>query len=82
VLGLKFQGGSLRVDPCIPKGWPQFEATLAYKSASYAVRVENPGGVNRGVAFATVDGVELAERPVSVPVIDDRRRHEVFVRLG
>ncbi len=82
VLGLKLQGATLRVDPCIPKSWGHFEATLAYKSASYAVRVENPGGVNRGVVFATVDGVELAERPVSVPVMDDGRRHEVFARLG
>jgi cyclic beta-1,2-glucan synthetase len=82
VLGLKLQGGMLRVDPCIPKSWGHFEATLAYKSASYAVRVENPGGVNRGVVFATLDGVELAERPVSAPLMDDGRRHEVFARLG
>ena len=82
ILGLKFKGATLRVDPCIPRAWGEFEATLKYKSASYAVRVENPGGVSRGVVFATVDGVELAERPVSVPLMDDGRRHEVFARLG
>ena len=82
VLGLKFQGATLRIDPCVPKAWGHFEATLNYRSASYAVRVENPGGVNRGVVFATVDGVELTERPVSVPLLDDGRRHEVFARLG
>jgi cyclic beta-1,2-glucan synthetase len=82
VLGLKLHGVTLRVDPCIPKGWGHFEATLAYRTASYAVRVENPGGVNRGVVFATVDGVELSERPVSVPLMDDGRRHEIFARLG
>jgi cyclic beta-1,2-glucan synthetase len=82
VLGLKIHRTTLRVDPCIPKGWDHFEATLAYRTASYAVRVENPGGVSRGVIFATLDGVELAERPVGVPLMDDGRRHEVFVRLG
>ena len=82
VLGLRIQGVTLRVDPCIPKGWGHFEATLAYRTASYSVRVENPGGVHRGVGFATVDGVELAERPVSVPLMDDGRRHDVLVRLG
>jgi cyclic beta-1,2-glucan synthetase len=82
VLGLTLQGATLRVDPCIPKAWGHFEATLAYKSASYAIRVENPGGVNRGVVFATVDGVELSERPVSAPLLDDGRRHEIFARLG
>ena len=82
LLGLKFAGATLRVDPCIPKAWGQFDATLAYRSATYVVRVENPGGVSRGVIYATVDGVELAQRPVSVPLIDDGRRHEVFARLG
>ena len=82
VLGLRIQGVTLRVDPCIPKGWGHFEATLAYRTASYAVRVENPDGVHRGVCFASVDGIELAERPVSVPLMDDGRRHEVLVRLG
>ncbi len=82
VLGLSIQRSTLRVDPCIPKGWDHFEATLAYRSATYAVRVENPGAVSRGAVFATVDGVELAERPVRVPLMDDGRRHVVFVRLG
>jgi cyclic beta-1,2-glucan synthetase len=72
----------LSVDPCIPKAWGHFEATLAFRSASYAIRVENPASVSRGVVFATLDGVELSERPVSVPLLDDGRRHEVFVRLG
>jgi cyclic beta-1,2-glucan synthetase len=82
VLGLRIHQTTLRVDPCIPKNWDHFEATLAYRSASYAVRVENPNGVNRGVVFASVDGVELCERPVRVPLMDDGRRHEIFARLG
>jgi cyclic beta-1,2-glucan synthetase len=82
VLGLRLHGATLCVDPCIPKAWGHFEAKIAYKSASYAIRAENPAGVNRGVAFVTVDGVELSERPVCVPLLDDGRRHEVFARLG
>ena len=82
ILGLKLHGPMLSVDPCIPKAWGHFEATLAFRSASYAIRVENPASVSRGVVFATLDGVELSERPVSVPLLDDGRRHEVFVRLG
>jgi hypothetical protein len=34
------------------------------------------------VVFASVDGVELSQRPVGVPLMDDGRRHEVFARLG
>ena len=82
VLGLKIQNAMLRVDPCIPKAWDGFEATIAYKSSRYAVRVDNPERVSQGVIFAAVDGVELTERPVCVPLMDDGRRHEVLARLG
>jgi cyclic beta-1,2-glucan synthetase len=82
LLGLKLRGALLRIDPCIPKGWGQFEADVKYRSARYKVLVENPGGVNRGVVSANVDGVELTERPLRVPLVDDGSIHHVKVRMG
>ena len=82
LLGLKLHGASLRIDPCVPKAWGQFEAVLKYRSARYKVLVQNPGGVNRGVLSADVDGVELTERPLRVPLVDDGSIHHVKVRLG
>ena len=38
--------------------------TLRYGSARYEIVVENPDGVNRGVSFAEMDGMEIAERPL------------------
>ena len=82
LLGLRLHGASLRIDPCIPKSWRQFEADVKYRSARYKVLVENPGGVNRGVVSANVDGAELTERPLRVPLVDDGSIHRVKVRLG
>ena len=82
LLGLRLRGASLRIDPCIPKAWTQFEAEVKYRSARYKVLVENPSGVNRGVVSADVDGVEIAERPLRVPLVDDGALHQVKVRLG
>jgi cyclic beta-1,2-glucan synthetase len=82
LLGLKLRGACLRIDPCVPKAWRQFEADVKYRSARYKVLVENPGGVNRGVVSADVDGVELTERPLRVPLVDDGSIHRVKVRLG
>ena len=45
LLGLKFRGAFLLVDPCIPKAWGQYEATVKYRTARYSICVENPGGV-------------------------------------
>ena len=57
LLGLRLRGAFLSVDPCIPKGWDEYEATVRYRTARYSISVKNPSGVSRGVAFAEVDVV-------------------------
>lgn len=69
----------LAIDPCIPKRWPGFSVTYRHGSATYLIRVENPRGVNRGVAHISVDGERL--EGVLVPLADDGGRHEVVVSL-
>jgi cellobiose phosphorylase len=69
MLGLTLDRGALRVDPCIPRKWPGFEATLRLKGTEYHVVVENPGGVSKGVKRLEVNGVEQAD-PAIRPVRD------------
>jgi cyclic beta-1,2-glucan synthetase len=82
VLGLRLRGAFLHIDPCIPKAWAGFEATLTYRSARYAVVVENPDKASRGVASASVDGTDLPDRPLRVSLKDDGALHHIKVRLG
>ena len=82
ILGLKVRGQALEIDPCIPRSWPKFEATLRRGQARYEVVVLNPSGVSRGVAAATLDGQPLAERPVRAPFHDDGAVHHIEVMLG
>jgi cyclic beta-1,2-glucan synthetase len=82
LLGLRFVGSWLHLDPCIPKGWPGFEITVRLRSASLRITVENPAGVSRGVASAQLDGTLLAERPLRFKLADDGRLHELSVTLG
>jgi cyclic beta-1,2-glucan synthetase len=69
----------LTVDPCIPKDWGGFEMAYRHGSTTYHVRVENPRGVNRGVAHVELDGERLDD--ISVPLADDGMEHEVVVTL-
>ena len=83
LLGLQMRAADgaqhLVVDPCIPKRWPGFEMTYRYGATRYSIRVDNPRGVNRGVAHVELDGVRLdGER---IPLIDDRKEHVVVVAL-
>jgi cyclic beta-1,2-glucan synthetase len=82
ILGLRIEGGTMRLDPCIPKSWPGFEMAFRHGSSRYEIGVENPDGVQRGVAFAELDGVTVAARPLSIALRDDGAVHQLRVRLG
>jgi cellobiose phosphorylase len=80
ILGLRLAGDTLRVEPCVPPGWPGYEITYRHGSATYRVRVDNSADTGRGVGSVTVDG-----QPASGGVVtlrDDGRTHEVRIALG
>ena len=79
ILGLRIRGATLHVDPCIPRDWPGFEATLAWRSSHYRVVVTNPGKQCRGVGSIRLDGADVAVGPVTLR--DDGGTHLVEVTL-
>lgn len=83
MLGFRVQGTNLEFDPCIPCGWPGFEITFRYRSSHYAISVENPLGVCRGVLATKLDGEMLTgNRKSLIPLVDDSATHQVKVVLG
>jgi cyclic beta-1,2-glucan synthetase len=82
VLGLRIARDLLRIDPCIPRAWPRFEATLRYHSTRYQITVENPHGVSRGVAEIRCDGRRLSAGDAAITLQDDGGLHRVDVLLG
>ena len=81
ILGVVIQDGVLKITPCIPRDWTEYQVTIAWRSASYAITVHNPDGVCTGVASIAVDG---AEQPIgqTLRLLDDGATHTVLVRLG
>ncbi|MBE0416319.1 MAG: hypothetical protein IBX63_00955 [Coriobacteriia bacterium] len=67
------------VDPCVPKTWPGFEMVYRDGETTYRIAVENPRGVNRGVAWVELDGAVLDES--LVPLAADGVEHRVRVML-
>jgi cyclic beta-1,2-glucan synthetase len=82
ILGVRREGTHLHLDPCIPKSWPGFEVTLRYRTARYHITVENPGGVNRGIASLSLDGITAPQRPARLILCDDGLTHQIQVTLG
>jgi cellobiose phosphorylase len=80
ILGFKLQGNRLQIEPCIPRGWANYEITYRHKTATYRIRVDNSAGTGRGVRSVKLDGKSLPNGIVSL--LDDRATHEVRVELG
>jgi cyclic beta-1,2-glucan synthetase len=80
MLGVQRDGTRLRIDPCIPGEWKQYEITYRYGAAIYHIVVENPRGVEHGVESVRVDG--KTSEAGTIDLVDDGRRHEVQVRMG
>lgn len=79
ILGFKLRGDRLELEPCIPRGWREYEITYKRGSARYHVLVENPHGLNRGVARIELDGRGLETS--AIELVDDGKLHSIRVTL-
>ncbi len=80
ILGLRRIGQTLRIDPCIPKQWSGYAMTYRVGQTTYAIQVDNPEGINRGVRQVILDGVEAPNGVILLT--DDAQCHHVTVVLG
>ncbi len=80
ILGFKLSGDRLRIEPCIPRGWRDFEITYRRGETSYRIKVQNPHSLSRGVASVTLDG-HIQQDDV-ILLSNDGLNHEVVVMMG
>jgi cyclic beta-1,2-glucan synthetase len=80
ILGLMVEGNQLRLDPCIPRSWREYEINYRRGRARYAIKVENPHGVNRGVMEVWLD--DALQATDQIALVDDGQAHRVRIVLG
>jgi cyclic beta-1,2-glucan synthetase len=80
ILGLRRQGATFAVEPCIPASWPRYEIEWRFGRTRYAITVENPERRYRGVAAAHLDGAPVDAG--AVPLVDDGATHQLIVVMG
>jgi cyclic beta-1,2-glucan synthetase len=80
ILGFKLTGNRLRIDPCIPRFWREFEITYRRGPTTYRIKVENPQSLSSGVAQVFVDGIEQSSEEIAL--VDDHKSHEVRIVMG
>ncbi len=80
MLGFHLQGDTLKIEPCIPRNWREFEIDYRHGKSLYQIKVENPSSVCRGVAKVIADGEPLLNQTITL--IDDGQTHIIEVILG
>jgi cyclic beta-1,2-glucan synthetase len=81
LLGVRVQGDTVIIDPCIPSAWPGFDVVLRHGVSRYDITVDNPGHVSRGVASIDVDGIACDTHP-AIPLATDGSTHRVRVVMA
>jgi cyclic beta-1,2-glucan synthetase len=79
MLGVRVQGTTVQVTPCIPRDWPGYTVRYRRGAATYVIRVDNPSRISTGTVDIDVDGRRVGGD--RFPVVDDGREHRVDVRL-
>lgn len=46
LLGLKIEKGYLKIEPCIPKEWKEYQIKYQWKESMYNITIKNPNGKN------------------------------------
>ena len=46
ILGLRIEEGYLKVEPCIPQEWKEYQIQYKWKESVYNIQVRNPKGKN------------------------------------
>lgn len=78
ILGLDVKAGILRLKPCIPPEWPEFELSYRYGGSKYEILLKNPHGISSGkVIFQLDSGPEIE----AIELRDDGRLHRVSAIL-
>ena len=80
ILGIRPTYDGLSVDPCIPGAFGSFSVDRAFRGAVYHIRVEQPEGIQKGVAFMEVNGRRVDGNVI--PVEDGRKEYKVIVHMG
>jgi cyclic beta-1,2-glucan synthetase len=75
LLGLRLEGDRLRIQPCLPSDWTGFAVHYRFRETVYHIVVRRTAQAT-GEVRVTVDGRETG---TAVPLVDDRREHQVEV---
>jgi cyclic beta-1,2-glucan synthetase len=81
ILGLKIQGKTLTIDPCIHSDWDFYKICYQYIDTKYEIEVKNPNKLQTGLRRTVHDGQVLDKSKDSINLINDLKIHYISIEL-
>ncbi len=79
ILGIQPTYNGLKIDPCIPSDWNEFEVVRKWRSATYNIKVTNPDNVEKGIKCIKLNGKEIKGL---IPIQKENSINNIEVILG
>ena len=76
LLGMRLEGGRLRIEPCLPADWSGFTAHYRFRETVYHITVHQTAHAT-GAQRLSLNGQEQID--LAVPLVDDHAEHQVEV---
>jgi N,N'-diacetylchitobiose phosphorylase len=80
ILGLQPVVDGLKIDPCIPSEWNEFEMTRIFRGKKLRIKVENPDSVQKGVIKVFLNGAEINGSIIDSKLL--KEANDVIVTMG
>ncbi len=80
ILGVQPTHQGLSINPCVPKGFGDFQLTRSFRGSTYNIQVLNPDNVEKGIKSVTVDGKEISG--CVIPYEKGKETVNVVVTMG
>jgi cyclic beta-1,2-glucan synthetase len=78
LLGLRLDGETLHIEPCLPPDWDGFKLSYRYRDTRYQIAVTQESAGDGG-PLLRLDGIDQAG--LAIPLSDDGQEHAVELRL-
>jgi cyclic beta-1,2-glucan synthetase len=89
LLGLQLEVDQLRIAPCVPADWESYKIHYRYRETVYHITVRRVGKKSAHVNGMMADGAVIdavgadgaGRQHGIIPLVDDRREHDIIVNL-
>ncbi len=80
ILGVQPDYNGLKIDPCIPSSWKEYQVTRKFRNKNLTITVKNDNGVQKGVRKILLNGNEIKGQFIQID--DMKENNDIIVLMG